>query len=102
MKKLISLLLVLSICVSVLAACGGETAPATAATTRNTTAAPTETTAPAPTASAEAKAALDGKRILFVGNSYTYYGRVVIPQGSTLSQEERDNNCGMFYYMCQE
>ena len=103
MKKLISLLLVLSICVSVLAACGGE-APATTeqTTTAATTAATTEATIPAPTTSAEAKAALDGKRILFVGNSYTYYGRVVIPQGSTLSQAERNNNQGMFYYMCQE
>lgn len=103
MRKLFSFALVLSLILSLFAACGGE-APATTGqtTTAATTAATTEATVPAPTASAEAKAALDGKRILFVGNSYTYYGRVVIPQGSTLSQAERNNNQGMFYYMCQE
>ena len=74
MKKLISLLLTLCLLLS-LAACG-----ATPAETAPQTSAPAETTEPAPTTPQSSIDALQGKKILFVGNSYTYYGRVVIPQ----------------------
>ena len=99
MKKLFSLLLALCLLLS-LAACGAapvETAPQTTATE-----APTETTVPAPITPQSSIDALQGKKILFVGNSYTYYGRVVTPQGGILSQAERDDNRAMFYYLCQE
>ena len=99
MKKLVSLLLALCLLLS-LAACGAapaETAPQTTATE-----APTETTEPAPTTPQSSIDALQGKKILFVGNSYTYYGRVVTPQGGILSQAERDDNRAMFYYLCRE
>ena len=96
MKKLVSLLLALCLLLS-LAACGAapaETAPQTSA--------PAETTEPAPTTPQSSIDALQGKKILFVGNSYTYYGRVVTPQGGILSQAERNDNRAMFYYLCQE
>ena len=97
MKKLLSLLLALALLVS-LAACGASTDAPTTEPVQTTTAAPTEATTPQ--ASIDA---LQGKRILFVGNSYTYYGRVVINQGyGVLTQKERTDNRGMFYYMCKE
>ena len=97
MKKLLSLLLALALLVS-LAACGASTDAPTTEPVQTTTAAPTEATTPQ--ASIDA---LQGKRILFVGNSYTYYGRVVINQGyDVLTQKERTDNRGMFYYMCKE
>ena len=97
MKKLFALLLALTLLVS-LAACGASTDAPTTEPVQTTTAAPTEATTPQ--ASIDA---LQGKRILFVGNSYTYYGRVVINQGyDVLTQKERTDNRGMFYYMCKE
>ena len=97
MKKLFALLLALTLLVS-LAACGASTDAPTTEPVQTTTAAPTEATTPQ--ASIDA---LQGKRILFVGNSYTYYGRVVINQGyGVLTQKERTDNRGMFYYMCKE
>ena len=48
--------------------------------------------------------ALDGKKILMVGCSYTYYGHVVLKTGNehqTLN-EKRLNDKGYFYYMCKE
>ena len=97
MKKLLSLLLALALLVS-LTACGASTDAPTTEPVQTTTAAPTEATTPQ--ASIDA---LQGKRILFVGNSYTYYGRVVINQGyDVLTQKERTDNRGMFYYMCKE
>ena len=97
MKKLLSLLLALTLLVS-LSACGASTDAPTTEPVQTTTAAPTEATTPQ--ASIDA---LQGKRILFVGNSYTYYGRVVINQGyDVLTQKERTDNRGMFYYMCKE
>ena len=97
MKKLLSLLLALALLVS-LTACGASTDAPTTEPVQTTTAAPPEATTPQ--ASIDA---LQGKRILFVGNSYTYYGRVVINQGyDVLTQKERTDNRGMFYYMCKE
>lgn len=71
----------------------------------NSDPAPTVTTEPAPTnptASAEAKAALDGKKILFVGNSYTYFGNAVIQDSlSVKEQTARENDQGYFYQLCK-
>ena len=108
MKKRISLLLALTLCLTLLAACGGVAAPAattdSAAVTSGTTQAPTETTAPPePTISQAAIDALDGKRILFIGNSYTYWGSVVINKPVTVSdQAERSHDHGLFYQLCKE
>lgn len=90
MKKVLSLFLALSICVTLLNACGS--------TTNETL--PTETDpTPAWTAGPEA---LQNKKIIFIGNSYTYWGQTVIYKGSTiLGQEERSNDHGYFYQLCK-
>jgi len=96
MKKLFSLLLALCLLLS-LAACGAAPAETTAAPTE-TTAAPTEATTPQ--ASIDA---LDGKKVLFIGNSYTYWGSVVINVTCTnSSQKDRSHDKGLFYQLCKE
>lgn len=48
------------------------------------------------------KEGLDGKKIIFIGNSYTYYGKCVLEKGQTVySQEQRDNDQGYFYQICK-
>lgn len=50
----------------------------------------------------EVKNMLDGKKILFIGNSHTYVGRVVLQvTNSVLSQEKRSNDQGLFYQLCK-
>ena len=45
---------------------------------------------------------LDGKKILMVGCSYTYYGNVVIKNNNTdCNIEERSNDPGYFYQFCK-
>lgn len=109
MKKTTCLLLVLSLCLSLLAACGGETAPAATTAvhtpTSEATTATTEaaTVATEPVISQAAKDALDGKKILFIGNSYTYWGNAVINKANNiLDQESRSNDKGLFYQLCKE
>jgi len=59
--------------------------------------APAETTAPE-----EAKHPLDGKKIIIIGNSHTYVGKTVIDVVKTVrEQKPRENNKGLFYYICQ-
>lgn len=46
---------------------------------------------------------LDGKKVIFIGNSFTYYGKTVLEKGQTkLTQEERQNDHGFFYQLCKE
>lgn len=46
---------------------------------------------------------LDGKKIMFIGNSFTHYGNVVIKKDQTIqSQEERSNDQGYFYQICKK
>lgn len=46
---------------------------------------------------------LDGKKIIFIGNSFTYYGKTVLEKSnSILEQESRDNDRGFFYQLCKE
>jgi len=45
---------------------------------------------------------LDGKKILFVGCSYTYYGNTVIKKTNDVrSQEKRSDDQGYFYQLCK-
>ena len=45
---------------------------------------------------------LSGKKILFIGNSYTYYGNAVMHKGySVLTQEARSGDQGWFYQLCK-
>jgi len=56
---------------------------------------------PAPEPGSRA-AVLDGKKVLFVGCSYTYYGGTVIKSGDYIhSQAERANDQGYFYQLCK-
>ena len=49
-----------------------------------------------------AKEILDGKRILFLGNSFIYYGRTVAAVGkSKLAPEDRIDTQGAFYQLCK-
>ncbi len=45
---------------------------------------------------------LDGKKIIFIGNSYTYYGQTVLEKSQTyLTQESRTGDKGYFYQLCK-
>lgn len=44
---------------------------------------------------------LDGKKILFAGCSYTYYGGTVLANAVTRTYEERLNDPGFFYQLCK-
>ena len=57
---------------------------------------------PANPASPKAKAALQGKKILFIGNSYTMNGFAVQHHNSTvLTQKARSNDHGFFCQLCR-
>ena len=89
MKKFLSLVMVLCCCLSLLAGCANN------ASTETTT----EQTIPVVTG----PEALDGKKIIFIGNSYTFYGRAVLDRGNTvLTQAERVNDQGFFYQLCKK
>ena len=52
----------------------------------------------------EGKEALDGKKIIFIGQSYTYYGNVVEQTSASdanCSQAQRTRNDGYFYQICR-
>ncbi len=69
-----------------------------------TTEAPTATTeAPATPEDPNNSAVLNNKKIIFLGNSFTYYGNCVIEKGtSSLTQKSRSNDKGYFYQLCRE
>ena len=51
------------------------------------------------------KHVLDGKKVLFIGQSYIYYGRVVIEQGFKLGDEileRRLDDYGTFHHLCKQ
>jgi hypothetical protein len=91
MKKIIAILLALIMCVSLFAACSSEPAPTTQ---------PTETT-PIPAWNSGPEA-LQSKKIIFIGNSYTFWGQTVILKGTgVLGQQERSDDQGYFYQLCK-
>lgn len=53
-----------------------------------------------PTVSKAAMEKLDGKKILIVGNSYSYYGYAVLREKG-LTQAQRSNDKGYFYQLCK-
>ena len=94
MKKYLALLLALAMCLSLFSACGSKSAD------------PGATTQPAPTEPTEAWSsgpeALQGKKIIFIGNSYTFWGQTVILKGTgVLDQASRSNDQGYFYQLCK-
>ena len=98
MKRLLSMLLTIALCLC-LFGCG--TAPE--ATTAGTTL-PAETTeATEPTTPwLTGKEALDGKKVIFLGNSYTFCGQnVMTVQNTQIGQAERTGDKGFFYQLCK-
>lgn len=46
---------------------------------------------------------LDGKKIIFIGNSFTHYGNVVLRRDQSIqSQRKRSNDKGYFYQLCKK
>lgn len=91
MKRIVCLILCALMVLSVFTGCNSEPAPSTQ---------PTQTE-PTPAWSSGAEA-LQGKKIIFVGNSYTFWGQTVIVKGTgILGQKERTNDQGYFYQMCK-
>ena len=45
--------------------------------------------------------ALNGKRVIFLGNSHTYYSKCVIDKGQKTSLAERTADQGLFYQLCK-
>ena len=96
MKKILSLLLALALLVSLTACGAAESTPA------ETTAAPTETTESAAQAWPTGKEALQGKKVIFLGNSYTFCGQNVMTiQNTEIGQAERTGDQGFFYQLCK-
>ena len=50
-----------------------------------------------------AQSALDGKKVMFIGNSYVYYGNCVLQHTQLqYTWAERNNDKGYFYQLCKE
>ncbi len=123
MKRVLALILTLALALP-LFSCGGglepvtegekntkpeetkETKPTqTAEETKTQTEEQTETGEPyAPPADSESvQHPLDGKKFIFIGNSYTYYGKCVLEKKNTVqSQSERSHDKGYFYQIAKE
>ena len=96
MKRFLCLTLVLCSLLSLLAGCGAG-AQQPAETTAVTTEA-TEGTEPWLTG----KEALQGKKVMIIGNSYTFCGYTVLTGDCTiLRQDLRENDQGIFYQLCK-
>lgn len=107
MKKYIRIMASVLLCLSSLPgliACTGGEVPAETTENEVVTTEP-ETTIEETTEMEEIKekVSLDGKRVIFIGNSYVYYGRTVINKSSSvMTQAERENDKGFFYQLCKE
>ena len=92
MKRFLASILVMVICASMLSGCAPEQTPG------ETTTEPTQATEFTPVG----KEGLSGKKIIFFGNSYTYYGKCVLTKGQDVhKQEDRMNDEGYFYQICK-
>ena len=103
MKSIIAFLLCISSLFCLVACAGGEV-PAETTENEMITTEP-ETTIEETTEMEEIKekVSLDGKRVIFIGNSYVYYGRSVLNvSSSVMTQAERENDKGFFYQLCKE
>lgn len=96
MKRFISLTLVLCLCLPLFTGCGAaEQQPA------ETTSTPTEATE-ATEPWLTGKEALQGKKVMIIGNSYTFCGYTVLTGDCTiLRQDLRENDQGIFYQLCK-
>lgn len=56
-----------------------------------------------PDSMTNAQKLLDGKKIIFIGNSFIYYGRTVgAPNSNNYQQSKRINDKGGFYQLCKQ
>lgn len=102
LKSIIALALCLSSFLCLIACTGGEV-PAETTENEVITTEP-ETTKEETTEMEEIKekVSLDGKRVIFIGNSYVYHGRTVMNvSSSVMTQAERENDRGIFYQLCK-
>lgn len=98
MKRFLAMISVMAICTALFTGCGTTQAPSEPSETTQATQAiqPTEFVP-------VGKEGLNGKKIIFFGNSYTYYGKCVLEKGQTVySQNERMNDEGYFYQICKD
>ena len=112
MKKL-CLILTFLLCVPLLLigcsqATPSEKETSTTAEPSSPTEAPTEkptetpTTGNEPTPNEPEGISLDGKKIIFIGDSFVYYGQTVLEKSqSYLKQSDRINDKGYFYQLCK-
>ena len=49
----------------------------------------------------EGKVALEGKKVIFIGNSFTYYGKCVLDKDHIFEQSRRTGDEGYFYQICK-
>ena len=92
MKKLLCCLLCLSTLFCLCACAAKQESPSTTTSEVPTTTAP----------KTEEPNMLNGKKIIFVGNSYTYYGRAVMEKArGVLFQKDREKDKGYFYQLCK-
>ena len=97
MKQIVVVLLLLCMVLS-LGGCGEEKPAATTAAPTEPTTEATEATTPWETG----KEALDGKKVIFLGNSYTFCGQnVMTVQNTEIGQAERTGDKGFFYQLCK-
>ena len=118
MKKIFALLLSAAFILP-LFSCGGTLEPLTSDTkpteaektaetdekpeTKPTEETETEEKYTPPTNSESIAHPLDGKKFIFIGNSYTYYGKCVLEKKTTnFSFEERSHDKGYFYQIAKE
>lgn len=96
MKHILSVLLALTLLLG-LPGCSKDEAAASTATPAETEA----VTDPTGSQAAVTAGPLDGKKIIFIGNSHTYVGNVVTQvYNKQPAQEARNNNMGLFYLLC--
>ena len=104
-RMTVSVLLCLSMCLGFFA-CTEPQAPVSDTTEAEQINTAEETTAREETTEMEEikeKVSLDGKRVIFIGNSYVYHGRTVMTAASSvMTQAERENDKGFFYQLCKE
>ncbi len=93
MKRIIATILLIAAFIAVISGCGKTAPEATLAPTGEGT----ETTQPL-----TGKQALEGKKIIFIGNSFSYYGKCVLGVSqSAYGLEKRTNDKGYFYQVCK-
>ena len=86
-KRILCMLLVLIVVLGLLSGCGAE---------------PAATTAPTETFVKEEPILENGDKIIFIGNSFTYYGKCVLEKGqSVYGLDKRANDKGYFYQVCK-